>query len=194
MAQQIINYDEEMVGANHPTKSDTLNRGFLVSHAQNGGVRNGDAFPASDLEDRMFYYRTDLDRLYVYDLDDTSWRSAGATMQWLTSATAVISNGTATTWTTVDCSSIVLAGTKAVFLEAELILPAGTTQLPLLYLRQDETTAAEQRIRAPFQESSPLLNTHHQVTVALDADRCFQYKIDQNGQTGQVTLMIVGYM
>ena len=68
MAQQIINYDEEMVGANHPTKSDTLNRGFLVSHAENGGIRNGMSFPTSGLEDRMAFYRVDLDRLFIYDL------------------------------------------------------------------------------------------------------------------------------
>ena len=84
MAQQIINYDEEMVGANHPTKSDTLNRGFLVSHADNGGVRNGATFPVTGLEDRMAFYRTDLDRLYVYDLGDATWRAVGASIQWLT--------------------------------------------------------------------------------------------------------------
>ncbi len=36
MTQQIINWDEEMVGANHPTKPDTLNRGFLVEHNADG--------------------------------------------------------------------------------------------------------------------------------------------------------------
>jgi len=78
MTQQIINYEEEMVGANHPTKSDTLNRALLVSHADNGGLRNGTSFPASDLEDRMYFYRTDEDSLYVYDLGDTTWRAVGA--------------------------------------------------------------------------------------------------------------------
>lgn len=194
MAQQIINYDEEMVGANHPTKSDTLNRGFLVSHAENGGIRNGSSFPTSGLENRMAFYRTDLDRMYVYDLDDTTWRPLGATIQWLTAATAVISAGTATTWTSVDCSAVVPSGAGAVILEVELILPAGTTKLPLLYVRQDSTQAAEQRIRAPFQESTSGLNTHHQLIVGLDDDRTFDYKIDQNGQSGQVTLSAVGYM
>jgi len=33
----IIDYTEEMVGANHPTKSDTLNRALLVGHDANGG-------------------------------------------------------------------------------------------------------------------------------------------------------------
>ncbi len=36
MADQIINYDEEMVGANHPGKSDTLNRALLVAHDSEG--------------------------------------------------------------------------------------------------------------------------------------------------------------
>lgn len=36
MSDQRIQYDEEMVGANHPTKSDTLNRLALVEHAQDG--------------------------------------------------------------------------------------------------------------------------------------------------------------
>ncbi|MBU1067468.1 hypothetical protein KKE60_06750 [Patescibacteria group bacterium] len=36
MTQQIINYDEKMVGANHPTLSDTLNRAILVDHADDG--------------------------------------------------------------------------------------------------------------------------------------------------------------
>ena len=37
MADQRIQYTEEMVGANHPTKSDTLNRLSLVDHENNGG-------------------------------------------------------------------------------------------------------------------------------------------------------------
>ena len=36
MTQQVINYDEEMVGANHPTKADTLNRAFLIEHNADG--------------------------------------------------------------------------------------------------------------------------------------------------------------
>jgi hypothetical protein len=35
-ADQIINYDERMVGANHPTLADTLNRGLLVGHNADG--------------------------------------------------------------------------------------------------------------------------------------------------------------
>ena len=194
MAQQIINYDEEMVVANHPTKSDTLNRGFLVSHAENGGVRNGNAFPTSDLEDRMLFYRTDIDRLYLYDLGDTAWRPSGAMMQWLTSATAVISNGIATSWTTVDCSSIVLAGAMAVLLDVELIIPTGSTYYPILYLRQDSTNAAEQRLRSPYNASNSNMSTYHQMVAALDSNRSFQYKIDQNGHSGEVTLKIAGYM
>ena len=194
MAQQIINYDEEMVGANHPTKSDTLNRGFLVSHAENGGLRNGSAFPASGLEDRMAFYRTDLDRVYVYDEEDTAWRPVGAAIQWLSAATTIISYGTATDWTSVDCSAVVPAGTGAVILEVELVLPAGTSKMPLLYVRQDDTSAAEQRLRAPYQESTYNLNPHHQLIVGLDDDRTFDYKIYQNGQSGQVTVAVVGYM
>ncbi len=194
MAQQIINYDEEMVGANHPTKDDTLNRGFLISHAANGGIRNGAAFPASGLEDRMAFYRTDLDRMYVYDLGDTAWRPLGAAIQWLASATVIISSGTAATWTSVDCSSVVPAGTGAVILEVELIIPTGTARLPIFFVRQDATSAAELRVRAPYQESSSNLNTHHQVIVALDDDRTFDYKVDQGGQSGQVTVKAVGYM
>jgi len=36
MSSQIIEYTEEMVGANHPTKSDTLNRALLVEHNNDG--------------------------------------------------------------------------------------------------------------------------------------------------------------
>lgn len=36
MTDQIIKYDEEMVGANHPTKADTLNRAFLIEHNSDG--------------------------------------------------------------------------------------------------------------------------------------------------------------
>ncbi len=36
MSDQSIQYDEEMVGAGHPTKSDTLNRLALVEHANDG--------------------------------------------------------------------------------------------------------------------------------------------------------------
>lgn len=35
-ADQIIRYTEEMVGAGHPLKSDTLNRAFLVTHNADG--------------------------------------------------------------------------------------------------------------------------------------------------------------
>ena len=79
-------------------------------------------------------------------------------------------------------------------MEVELIIPTGSTRLPLLYLRQDSTAAAEQRIRSPFHESSSNLNTHHQVMVGLDDDLTFDYKADQNGQSGRVTLKVVGYM
>lgn len=33
---QIIQYNEKMVGANHPTLADTLNRGFLIEHNADG--------------------------------------------------------------------------------------------------------------------------------------------------------------
>ena len=36
LADQIIQYNEAMVGANHPTLSDTLNRGFLIQHNAEG--------------------------------------------------------------------------------------------------------------------------------------------------------------
>lgn len=36
MTQQIINYDEEMVGANHPAKADTINRALKVAHNIDG--------------------------------------------------------------------------------------------------------------------------------------------------------------
>lgn len=36
MSDQRIQYDEEMVGAGHPTKSDTLNRLMLVEHNSDG--------------------------------------------------------------------------------------------------------------------------------------------------------------
>lgn len=37
MSDQRIQYDEEMVGANHPTKPDTLNRLVLAEHGSDGG-------------------------------------------------------------------------------------------------------------------------------------------------------------
>jgi hypothetical protein len=36
MVDQIINYDEEMVGANHPSKTDTLNRALEIEHNSDG--------------------------------------------------------------------------------------------------------------------------------------------------------------
>jgi hypothetical protein len=36
MADKIIQYTEELVGAGHPTKADTLNRGLLVEHNADG--------------------------------------------------------------------------------------------------------------------------------------------------------------
>ena len=36
MSDQIIQYTEEMVGAGHPTKGDTLNRALLVDHNADG--------------------------------------------------------------------------------------------------------------------------------------------------------------
>ena len=41
MADLRIQYDEEMVGANHPTKSDTLNRLVLAEHEQDGSHKDG---------------------------------------------------------------------------------------------------------------------------------------------------------
>ena len=40
MADQRILYSEEMVGANHATKADTLNRLTVVDHEQNGGHKS----------------------------------------------------------------------------------------------------------------------------------------------------------
>lgn len=41
MADQVIQYTEEMVGANHPTKADTLNRALLVEHNADGTHKTG---------------------------------------------------------------------------------------------------------------------------------------------------------
>jgi len=74
MTQQIINYDEEMVGANHPTKSDTLNRGFLINHGINGGLNAATSDPASP-EDYQYYWKTDDKELRVYD--GAAWQTIG---------------------------------------------------------------------------------------------------------------------
>jgi microcystin-dependent protein len=37
MTQQTINYNEKIVGANHPTLSDTVNRALLIQHNSTGG-------------------------------------------------------------------------------------------------------------------------------------------------------------
>ena len=74
MTQQIINYDEEMVGANHPTKSDTLNRGFLVSHGENGGLNAAASDPVSP-EDYQYYWKSDDKELRVYD--GAAWQATG---------------------------------------------------------------------------------------------------------------------
>ena len=74
MTQQIINYDEEMVGANHPTKSDTLNRGFLINHGSNGGLNGATSDPASP-EDYQYYWKTDDKELRVYD--GAAWQTIG---------------------------------------------------------------------------------------------------------------------
>jgi hypothetical protein len=38
-ADQIIRYDEAMVGAGHPSLADTLNRALLIQHNDNGETR-----------------------------------------------------------------------------------------------------------------------------------------------------------
>lgn len=43
MASQIIEYNEEMVGANHPTKPDTLSRALLVEHNNDGTHKYSDS-------------------------------------------------------------------------------------------------------------------------------------------------------
>jgi len=48
MADQRIIYTEEMVGATHPTKSDTLNRLAVVEHS-NDGTHNPTASLSADL-------------------------------------------------------------------------------------------------------------------------------------------------
>ncbi|MBW2619131.1 MAG: hypothetical protein JRC92_09675 [Deltaproteobacteria bacterium] len=75
MTQQIINYDEEMVGANHPTKSDTLNRGFLISHGISGGMAAATSDPASP-EDYQYYWKSDDKELRVYD--GAAWQTIGS--------------------------------------------------------------------------------------------------------------------
>jgi hypothetical protein len=47
MVDQIINYDEEMVGANHPSKTDTLNRALLIEHNADGTHKTGAFITAS---------------------------------------------------------------------------------------------------------------------------------------------------
>jgi hypothetical protein len=48
MASQVIQYMEEMVGAGHPTKADTLNRALLVEHNDDGTHKS--AFGLSHLQ------------------------------------------------------------------------------------------------------------------------------------------------
>jgi hypothetical protein len=111
MARQIINYDEEMVGADHPTKSDTLNRALLVSHADTGGCRHGTSFPSSGLEDRMMFYRTDEDKLYVYDQPGSAWRGVGGPVA-LDNGTASLSFTANQSATVVDLSTYVPANAR----------------------------------------------------------------------------------
>lgn len=74
MTQQIINYDEEMVGANHPTKSDTLNRAFLISHDNTGGMKGLTGDPGSP-QNYQYYWRSDTKLMRIYD--GSTWRTIG---------------------------------------------------------------------------------------------------------------------
>ncbi len=74
MTQQIINYDEEMVGANHPTKSDTLSRAFLISHANTGGMKGAVADPGAP-ENYQFYWRSDTKVFRLYN--GATWQTVG---------------------------------------------------------------------------------------------------------------------
>ncbi|MBW1713402.1 MAG: hypothetical protein JRJ59_09680 [Deltaproteobacteria bacterium] len=150
MAQQIINYDEEMVGANHPTKSDTLNRGFLVSHADNGGLRSGTSFPTSGLEDRMMFYRTDENKIYVYDLAATTWRTSGSQ--------------TATGTYTGD-GNTTQAITGLGFQPKSLIVYLKVGNFPV-FIKTDQDSARTQVLRDGTQNFAWDLNT----IISLDAD------------------------
>lgn len=49
MADQRIQYTEEMVGAGHPTKADTLNRHMLVEHNTDGSHKSTNIYYAADI-------------------------------------------------------------------------------------------------------------------------------------------------
>ncbi len=66
MTQQIINYDEEMVGENHPTKPNTLGRAHLISHDETGGMKGLAGNPGTP-EDYQYYWCTSAAEMRIWD-------------------------------------------------------------------------------------------------------------------------------
>jgi hypothetical protein len=102
---------------------------------------------------------------------------------------AAVTNGNAGTWTTVDISGIVPAGTRAVLLRYRLIHTA-TYYLPNLYLRTSNTDGAVQDI-LPHDPANAYDDQTGQVLICLTSDRKFDY---YKTGTGNVDIDVVGYM
>ncbi len=83
MADQIIQHTEEMVGAGHPTKSDTLNRALLIEHNSDGTHKFAEVGPGAGLKGAVIKpnaanpnYQVDIDadEIEVYDSDTVATR------------------------------------------------------------------------------------------------------------------------
>lgn len=83
MADQIIQYTEEMVGAGHPTKSDTLNRALLIEHNSDGTHKFGEVGPGAGLKgltvkpnatNPNYQVDIDADEIEAYDSDAVATR------------------------------------------------------------------------------------------------------------------------
>ena len=188
MSRQIISYDEEMVGASHPTKADTLNRALLVSHGDDGGLRRGTAFPTTELQDRMMFYRTDEDRLYVYDQADAAWRAAGLTfVSTGTGYTEVNTSSAPTSSTTLTLGGIPSSGlAKMVLLGCYVSSPsAGASTLNLR--KKGETATGMVGVGVPSGTGPSIYGI---VILPVGTDRQIDYW-STNG--GTVSFWTIGY-
>ena len=109
---------------------------------------------------------------------------------WLTARQGVVGGGTATDWTSVDCSAAVPVGTKAVILHIEKIKDG--FQVPVVYVRESSANAAE-LLTSEEHDFAAYRNIDRFMMVGLDSARNFDWKMWTSKDNPSVNIGIVGY-
>ena len=122
------------------------------------------------------------------------------TLHWLSAAAGYSVNaGTANTWTDVDVSSKVPAGTKAVLLNCMVrYLGSGVNQYGYIELRKNGSSFARPDVVQVGSQMDMAAGGENawvagQAVVEVDASRIFEYEIYTSATTRNAYITVLGY-